>query len=1075
MSKRPTVHFSNRLEELAYQLGNELFKEGADPFAKRLVLLPSHSLKLYLTSFFANHPRWSVCSGITFKTLLNGAFCFFPEEELKEFPSPMALSFMVEQELAKDLEEDQLLEIKQYLEPFSNQKRIWLAEELSRLFYEYSTSEGKSLKEWKEKKGWKQIVWQRVFAHAKCLCLELEKKTSTDPEEVHLFGFAHVPSPFYQFFSTLGMHIYFLSPSTCFWEDLCSDKERIFLEKKMEGKKVRLQVKEQMSFLLKQMHPLLANWGRVGRSLLRQLGDTESYLEEEYEDPLIEGDSALTYIQAGLFELEETKRELALEDTSILCLSAPSKLREVEVLFETLQELMALHKDVEPKDILVLSPDLEAYFPYIQMVFGAKTSQIGYSVHGLSLALAEENSQALMFFFSLAESRFDRSQVLKFFSFPSVMRKFGWDLEDVALLEEWFEKAHVLWGFDPEHKKLCLDQTWPEQAFKGTLPEQGTWEEGISRLIKGLAIDLESYQLSEEEIPSLWPLGQVEWGDAELLGKFIRALYSLQEDLKTVYKKEEKKISQWVSFIQKWILSYFEKTAVEEALIGDLESLKEELEGKVLFSLPFTSFRRVIETHFKRKKESFQSSHLNTVKFLSMQLGASFPAKVICALGCDEGSFPRSPKPSCLDETGKLKETPSVTEQDRYLFLEMILNARKAFLCTYQRISWKDQKEQGPSLLIQDLMNDLDKNCFFEGVDLKPSEAFIRHHPTIHFDQRYFQEEGFHSFSPSVYSLAQSYYGMEKSVMPSFCTRREKDDFPPTKLFEIKKLQGFAKDPIHLYFKEKLWIFFDFVLPKEEEFFLSPLLRSQVKKEAFQNGFKAAILRAQAKGQLPLGEVGQMAVQELKKDLEEWQEHLQFFQIMPENVFCLELSEDAKMKITRDGKVVLPPLTVDVEGIGTVSIVGEMEFICPQGFLWSRKASKSHYIELFISSLILACLSKSKALEVESKGFLLETGKIFSLAFEDPFKTLELYIKLYMRSLEEMCQVRPDWALDFLVKTKEEIEKKRISSTSFKGFVDPYEEWMLKRESFPKMDQILDLWEKDWKELFSPLLEAGVK
>ena len=79
MNKRPTVHFSNCLEELAEHLGEELFQTGSDPFAKRLVLLPSHSLKLYLTSFFAGHPKWGISAGITFKTLLSGAFHFFSD------------------------------------------------------------------------------------------------------------------------------------------------------------------------------------------------------------------------------------------------------------------------------------------------------------------------------------------------------------------------------------------------------------------------------------------------------------------------------------------------------------------------------------------------------------------------------------------------------------------------------------------------------------------------------------------------------------------------------------------------------------------------------------------------------------------------------------------------------------------------------------------------------------------------------------------------------------------------------------------------------------------------------------
>ncbi len=222
----------------------------------------------------------------------------------------------------------------------------------------------------------------------------------------------------------------------------------------------------------------------------------------------------------------------------------------------------------------------------------------------------------------------------------------------------------------------------------------------------------------------------------------------MQEDLKPIYQGISQTVAQWSSLVQKWILYYFEKSHAVESLFQDLESLKQELEGKVSMAFSFTSFRKAIEAHFRKKKESFQSSHLNTVKFLPMELGGCYPSKVVCALGCDEGSFPRNPPPSCLDKSGNDKEVPSITEQDRYLFLEMILHARKAFVCSYQRVSWKDQKEQGPSLLIQDLMNDLDKNCFFVNSSLKPSQVLIRHHPEMNFDQRYFQKGSFGSYSP---------------------------------------------------------------------------------------------------------------------------------------------------------------------------------------------------------------------------------------------------------------------------------------------------------------------------------------
>jgi exonuclease V gamma subunit len=456
-----------------------------------------------------------------------------------------------------------------------------------------------------------------------------------------------------------------------------------------------------------------------------------------------------------------------------------------------------------------------------------------------------------------------------------------------------------------------------------------------------------------------------------------------------------------------------------------------------------------------------------------MSLGSSFPAKIICAIGCDEGSFPRNRPPSCLENDGTLKEMPSIIDQDRYLFLEMILNARVAFICSYQRMSLKDQKEQGPSFLIQDLMSDLDKNCFFLNSDLKPSQVFTRHHPAIHFDKSYFQEKGFCSFSPYLFSLAQTYYGKDKTKIPPFCVAHANKIGLSKKTVEIKKIKAFGKDPMQLYLKETLGIFFDFISPKEEEFFLSPLMRSRIKKEALQKGLSSSIRLAAAKGQLPLGKMGQLAVEDLKEDLEQWHESLEQFGVRAEEIFSLQLSEDAKEIERKEGKMIAPALSIEIEGICEVSLVGEMEFLCSKGFLVLSKLSKARHIELLPSVLILMCLSKK--FDIEPKALLLETGKTFSLFVEDPLTHLKRYIKLYFRCLEEMCPIRPEWALDFLTKTRSEIEKKRSSSLSFKSFVDPYEEWMMKRGAFPELEEMYSVWEKDWKQVFSPLLEAQVK
>jgi len=1069
VKKRPTVHFSNRLEELANSLGEKLFAKGSDPFATRIVLVPNHSLKLYLSSFFASHPQWNVCAGITFQTLIEGALSFCSKEKML---SSLALSFVIEQELSS-LQEGNWKDLDSYMHSFNKAsveaKKIWLSNQLSSLFYEYGTFEGKALSKWSEKKGWKQWLWKKMHAYTRFFSEEMPKLSTEFFGQIHVFGFSHIPSHFYEFFCSLGAQIYFLSPSTFFWEDFCSDKERIFLEKKMEGKKIRLQVQEQMTLFLKENHPLLANLGKMGKMLLKQFGDTEAYLEELYQDPREESSSLLSQLQAEMLYLEEEKKGIFVQDASILCLSATSKLREVEVLLETLLEFMVTDANLGAKDILVLCSDLDGYFPYIQMVFGSSQSSLDYSVHGLSLSLAEESAQALQCFFSLAESRFERSHILQFFSYPSVMKKWGWTHLELKEWEKWTEKANILWGWDLAHKQLCLDQVWPETAFLGEVAEQGTWEEGLERLIQGLAMDLDFVSLSPEEIPSLWPLPEVEWTQAELLGKFMQVVFFLKEDLRSVYQKELKQFTDWISCVETWIERYFEKTRAEESLFRDLESLRLELGDKMDVPLSFDSFKRVIESHFGKKKESFHSAHINSVKFLSMQVGASFPCKILCALGCDESAFPRSPPPSCLEDLQKMREMPLSADQDRYLFLEMLLNARQAFICSYKRVSAQDQKEQSASLLIQDLMNHIDHRFFFVDSDQPPSQVLTRHHPSMNFDQKYFQKEGYKSFSPLSFVSAQSYYQKTKNQLAPFSLQSSQKR--SLESVEIKKLEAFIKNPVRFYCQERLGIFFDPTLSEESEFFLSFPDRAQRKKEALKTGIVPAISYAKAKGQLPSGPLGALATCDLQEHLGKWDHHLQEFGIAREEMFSVEFSFDAKKVHKKEGKVILPPFRLEREAEPDLLIVGTIDFVCQQGLVWTKRADKDSLFTLFPSFLLLSAIAP--LIECIPQCFLLESGKTLSFPPFDPLPYLRSYIQLYQKGADLPCRVVQEGAWDFLSKTKETLQQKKHSS--FFSFYDPYEEWMEKREGSFDMSFLCSLWKEDWEKTFDLLLQGSLE
>lgn len=1052
-ANRPVVIVSNQMELLADALGDALFQKGSNPFAKKLIIIPHPSLKRYLSFFLAKDPKWNVCAGVEFKVLLDGVMCLCPGEKIL---SQTEVSFLIEKVVRQILvqEEGTLFnEIKKYIKGAEDKKIVWISAELSRLFYEYAVLEPKGLEKWLLEEGWKQEIWRRVFSSQKKFMPNLLKNESFCPE-VYIFGFAHLPAHFYDFFCSFTPKFYFLSPSEMFWEDLCSDKERIYLEKKMVGQKVRLQVQEQMQFLLKKTHPLLANWGKVGRSLLTRFGQRESDLEERYIST--SANSALGFVQNSLLALEddEEKKELLLQDSSLLFVSATSPLREVEVLLQTLVELMS-HQEIAPKDVLVLSADLDSYLPYIHAVFGAASCPFSYSIQGTSAAVSSKTMQAMEFFFSLVESRFEKDLVLQFLSFPSVSKKWDFNVKDLSILKRWASKVHILWGLSPEHKKICLQKTCFNQEQLSL--EGGSWQEGIKKLLLSLAYD-------DEDL-----LIRVHLTEAPLLGRFIHFLRELEEDVRVIYEGKELFFEDWTARVKKWLRTYFDPAQEVDSLCFELESLQKGLQGENL-CLSFASFRRSIDLYLQKKKASFQVSHLQAVQFLPLEMSGAFPAKILYVLGVDEESFPKRQNSSCFDEMLNNRQMPSLSDQGRYLFLELILHARSSLIFSYQRVSKDDQKKQGPSRLVQELMDYLDRKGFFLESKKMPSIAFSRHHPSLPFARSYFQEESHcKSFCSFSFNSASSYYKEEKKELyPFFSPAVEEKQVSP--VIELKKIQDFAKNPVRFYLKEQVGIFFDFVEPLSKEFFLAPFVKKRMKIDALTRSLDEGIFKAKATGAFPKGELSKIAERELAEDLQNWKKNLLVWGLCESDLFSLQITDSVRKIEVKREKTYCPLLSLEVEGFGRVCIQGELFPLSSKGFLWLDKADKEDLFVLFPTFLIFLCLAEEYGWEKEC--LLLQKGKKLSAAIPNPKASLAKYLNLYLKSLKDPFPIYPKWMGSLLTESPEQLTKKMTPSFFEKDFIDPYDQWMERRGyNFTALD-LQESWKQTLSDIFSPLVDS---
>jgi len=1047
--KRPTVYFSNQMEVLAESLGQELWNPAASPFASKLIILPHHGLKSYLHRFFAGHPDWNVAMGLdckvlmdAIKTLLADRFCV---------PSQLALSFAIEGELANIEESGVFSPVIEYLAKQKSPKAIgWLIEELSKIFYEYGVFEPQILSTWKIKDSWQQEIWKRVFSkHSHWQQLtEILQNHPREQKEIHLFGFSHIPSHFYDFFSKFDAKWYFLSPSEMFWEDLCSDRERIYLEKKMEKGKVRLQIQEQLRFFLTKTHPLLANFGTTGKALLALFGKTECYIEERYSN--IFSNTTLGFLQKSLLELddEETKIELLPEDRSLLCISAGSPLREVEILMQTLQELA-----VSPKDVLILASDMTIYEPYIHMVFGAQSSLFPYCIHGLcAKPLAFEAIEHLL---EMVKNRFDRESVKKFMSFPPIMDKWQLSQEEILWLEKQWDKAHIFFALNLEHKNFCLQKTFPKQEERIESVQGGTWREGIERTLYGMA---------QEEVLFSSP----EWTQVELLGRAIQLIAHLEESCKPIYLEESHSLSFWIHWAEDWLNTHLQPSQSIEEFIKYLKELNDEIKEQVA-PIPFNSFMRAVHTFFDRKKQSFQSHLVEAVKCMPLEMGAGHPAKLIYVLGCDAETLPGISEPSSLEEVLEKKQTPSKADQSRYLFLELILHAREHLIFSYTRVSPQDQKAQGPCAMIEEIFSYVDSRCFFNKESMGVSQIYKRHHPTISFSKDYFQKKPLYPLpSLEMFSLAKSYYHVEKQPIspffPSWHLPLDKIPYEGESItIQVKDLEDFAKYPLRAYFKETLDMYFDSGFTEDKEFFLSPLLQKKLltalsKKEKIEHS-------------LPLGRWKELAQKELKKEIEKRQKSLDILGIEEQKMLSLEWVQGARKIEHREDRIILPALRIDLKEGPSITIKGYISHATSEGLIWFGKKKKEEYVYLWPTFLLFLCAAKE--LNWKQRCWLLQEEEFFPYIPDDPEKELASYLGLYLRALKEPCPIAPSWAISFAKGEKESWQSKMRASSFGFSFLDPYKEWINLRDPPLTPSYVEKQWQEQWQQVFSCLLQGG--
>ena len=490
-------------------------------------------------------------------------------------------------------------------------------------------------------------------------------------------------------------------------------------------------------------HPLLGSLGRDARELQMRLIGLDGEVRLAHHAAVPRPETVLGRLQQAIADdvplpVEPAERRLiASGDRTVQVHACHGPARQVEVLREVLLGLLEGDPALEPRDVLVMCPDIEGYAPLISAAFGLAEDEGGeHPGHRLRVRLADRSLRqtnpllaTLSTLLDLADARVTASQVLDLAGSPPVRRRFRFDDDDLERMRQWVAGAGVRWGIDADRRG----------AFKLDGLAQNTWRFGLDRILTGVAMAGDDMHW----LGSALPLDDVDSSDVALAGRLAELLDRLTTVLDAL--SGEQPLAGWldalggaldrlaaVSDADSWQLSQARRE------LADVAAAAGERAGRVLLALPDVRALLAGRLQGRPTRANFRTGSLTMCSMVPMR---SVPHRVVCLLGLDDGVFPRA---GTVDGDDVLARDPCVGErdrrsEDRQLLLDALLAAQDHLVVVYTGADERTGAVRPPAVPLGEILDVLDATALGPGGGPARDHVVVRH-PLQPFDARNFAD-----------------------------------------------------------------------------------------------------------------------------------------------------------------------------------------------------------------------------------------------------------------------------------------------------------------------------------------------
>ncbi|WP_307802483.1 exodeoxyribonuclease V subunit gamma [Cellulomonas fengjieae] len=744
------VHVAERTDVLVAALADLLAVAPADPFTPDVVAVPTRGVERWvaqrLSHRLGSEGGDGICANVLFpspRRLVRDALARSAEDDPWDADH---LPWNVLAALDAHLGAPWLRTVSRYLgdddtDDVRRARRFRLAQRVARLFRAYDVQRPAMLRAWArglDEDGlgtplpddlhWQPHLWREVRdaeggpAPAERLD-EAVARLRADPGAVDLpprlsvFGATALPDGHLRVLDALAehreIHLWLPQPSLALWHRIVP-----------RGSTRRAEAPNPAR------HPPLASMAADATELatrILRLDPAVTVLA-----PTAHPDTALGALQDRIAadRTDGPKHVATTHDRSVQVHACHGRSRQVEVLREVVVSLLADDDTLEPRDIIVMCPDVETFAPLVEAAFGPAATTDRTEEHPgrtLRVRIADRAPRSanpvlavVATLLELADSRVGASAVVDLAGQAPVRRRFGFDDEELDRIRAWALESGVRWGEDGSRRA---------RYQLGSVP-QGTWATALDRLLLGVAMAEEDQRF----VGTVLPVDDVGSTDVDLVGRLAEFVDRLTGTLHEL--AGARPAAAWFEALDRAVLLLTDVAPADRWQQTEAARALAHAQTGADATLRLADVVALLEPHLAGRptRSGFRTGALTVCSLAPMR---AVPHRVVALLGMDDGAFPRG---SGRDGDDVLARDPLIGErdarqEDRQLFLDAVTSAEQHLVVVYSGADERTGAARPPAVPVGELLDALDTAVTFPG---STARGQVVHHPLQTVDERNF-------------------------------------------------------------------------------------------------------------------------------------------------------------------------------------------------------------------------------------------------------------------------------------------------------------------------------------------------